>query len=249
MKQTQASDSPTFGIMICASPYDWLFAKATIASIRYNYPAIPITLLIDGKVDVGDTLTHYSNISLLDRSSIDDRWLRNNSFGWGITKMLAFYYSPYDYFLYLDSDTVIWGDVLSKLTLFECDIITDLSSDAESISDSDVDTWFFDVLKIQAIYPDFPLRKYAKHFWCTGTFVSKKGIIPLDMYKEMYSLQAKDPHLFFPGEMGFLNLSVFLLKHRNKLTQYSCDFQTTFADYTLSQLYDLFPFIFYFRQK
>ena len=67
------------GIAIVASPFDWLFAKGTIASCRHFMPGQRITLLVDGQIDTHGGAQH--GISVLDRESIQDPELRRLGFG------------------------------------------------------------------------------------------------------------------------------------------------------------------------
>ncbi len=73
-------------------------------------PGHAVTLIIDGEVDTRAAEATYGVRSITFERYSRAR-LRRLGFGWGTTKMLAFWYSPSEQFLYLDSDAVLWGNV------------------------------------------------------------------------------------------------------------------------------------------
>ena len=48
------------------------------------------------------------------RDVADDQ-LRRRSYGYGLTKMIVLWESPFERFLYLDADTIVWGNLLAAL--------------------------------------------------------------------------------------------------------------------------------------
>lgn len=97
-----------FGIIVACAPHDYRLAKGTCASIRHFLGDVPICLLIDGDFPVTDLQRAYG-VRVLPRSNVRNPELRRRSFGWGLTKMVSFWESPWEYFLFLDVDTVVWG--------------------------------------------------------------------------------------------------------------------------------------------
>ena len=77
-----------FGIVVCVSPEDYLFGKGTCASIRYFMPDRTIAVLVDGSVDTRSLENTYQHLTVIRRENIDDPWLRQHSFGWGITNFI-----------------------------------------------------------------------------------------------------------------------------------------------------------------
>jgi|SRR6516165_8570701 len=135
-------------------------------------------------------------------------FLRSRSFGWGLTKMVCFWESPFERFLWLDADTSVWGDIRKKLfQQGNWDIYTDKSDG--SYSREDVTEWFFDADKLEQRYPGFNWQRYAGSNYCTGIWASRRGVFPLQEYKDILNVVDEDPSLFKCAEMGLLNFMIF----------------------------------------
>lgn len=242
VKQMKKFNAP-FGVVVCTSPGDFLFAKGTCASIRYFMPDVPIALIVDGVIDT-TALEQTYLVQVIRKPDIDNPWLRKHSFGWGITKMLAFWYSPFERFLYLDSDTIVWGDLREKLQWREFDFIADVPfHKQQELSESYVRTWFFEPKIIQQKFPDFPWQKYIYHYMCTGTFVTTKYLFSIQEYRQMLEFMEKCPSAFeFGSEMGLLNLMLFRAYDQEKLKLDFVDFQVIFPDFPIEILKSRFQF-------
>ena len=221
---------------------DYLFGKATCASIRHFMPEVPIAVLLDGDVDTTALERTYQNIQVIRKSDIDHPWLRENSFGWGITKMLAFWYSPFDHFLYLDSDTVVWGDLKESLPWSQFDYITDIPSKATASAVEHVQTWFFEPDTLEREFPQFPWRNYVDQYACTGTFTARKNLFDVDEYRELLEFNDKHPQTFKFGEMGLLNFMIFRKHHESAINLGFEDFQSIFPELEKSELSKRFSF-------
>lgn len=103
-----------FGIIVAYYRKDYNFAKGCCASIRYFLGNIPICLIVDGTFSVRELEKTYG-VCALYRDNVTNHVLRERSFGLGLPKMVSFWESPWENFLYLDADTVVWGDFLSTL--------------------------------------------------------------------------------------------------------------------------------------
>jgi hypothetical protein len=238
MKSTK---NTAFGVVVCASSRDYLFAKGTCASIRYFMPDVPIALLLDGKADTAPLEQNYG-VQVIRKKDIDQPWLRNNSFGWGITKMLAFWYTPFDRFLYLDSDTVVWGNLQDKLPWDKFDYITDIPSKASQVVAEHVRTWFFEPEIIEQNFADFPWEKYANQYACTGTFIARKNLFDVDEYRQLLDFNDRYPQTFKFGEMGILNLMLFRAHEQERINLGFEDFQVIFPDFSQIELEQRFGF-------
>lgn len=230
------------GIIIVTAPSDWLFAKGCLASVRYFFDDIPVTLLIDGDIDTSEAERVYG-VDTLRKKDIQDPWLRQNSFGWGVTKMNAIWYSPYERFLHLDADTIVWGDIREKVFHEDADVGWSLSavSDADLVEEY-VDKWFFNPRKVGELFPDFPWLRYWKSFACTGVYSLMRNCFTLQEYKFLIKLSNSDPNIFKFGEMGMLNLMLFRAVDQGRLTVKEKDFQVIFPDYPQEELRQRFAF-------
>ena len=199
----------SFGIVIATCKTDSHYAQASFWSIRHFLgPDMPVCFIVDGDATLLGSVRNDPQVSVLDRNSVANTWLREHCFGWGTTKMIAFYEAPFERFLYLDADALVIGNVPA----FDdptADMVTDCG---QSYSDQDINFWFFNTESVERLYPDFDWRRFRHSYFCTGTFFSRKGVFSLEDLQEKMRLAASHPELFhFGGEMGFLNLMIFRL--------------------------------------
>lgn len=224
-----------FGIVIACFPGDAHFAQASYMSIRHFLgPDIPICFVVDGDPQcLGRVLTH-AGVSTLCKNTISNQWLRDNSFGWGLTKMVAFYEAPFERFLYLDADALVWGNVLSY-----DDSAADMVTDRQhSYTDSEINFWFFNTQKVEKLFGDFDWKSYRDKYFCTGTYFSRKGIFPLAEYQNLLGHMRSDPQLFAFGEMGLLNFMIFRAAQHKNLWVTSKNYQVIPIDHSDTQLTD-----------
>lgn len=229
-----------FGVVVTCSPYDWLFAKGTISSIRYFMPEAPLCLLVDGEIDTSLAESQFG-ATVVRRSDIEDRWLRATSFGWGLTKMNALWECPFERYLHLDADTTIWGHLGKKLS-HESEVIWSVSNANFEIDTDYVTTWFFDPQGVQDRWPEFNWSAFVEQFACTGTFVADKGCLSLSRYRELLNANLACPGLFKFGEMGILNFMVFEAVQNDKITVEAEDFQVIFPEHEQNELRKRFSF-------
>ncbi|WP_434222373.1 hypothetical protein ACOKW7_03225 [Limnospira platensis CENA597] len=97
-----------FGIIIACCFKDYHFAAGCCASIRYFGGDVPICLIVDGDFNTTSLEKTYG-VKIINQKTVKHPFLKENSFGWGLTKMIAFWESPWQNFLFLDADTIIWG--------------------------------------------------------------------------------------------------------------------------------------------
>jgi hypothetical protein len=116
-----------FGIIVACCFQDYLFAKGCCASIRHFLGDVPIALIVDGTFSVSSLEKAYG-VQVINRNTISNEVLKNRSFGWGKTKMIAFWESPWKHFLVLDADTNVWGNVLRYADFEQFDVIIDKAS-------------------------------------------------------------------------------------------------------------------------
>jgi hypothetical protein len=201
------------GIIIACYPGDLIWAKGCVGSLRQAGTTLPIMLLFDGHADRYPDIAALRRLGLvqhvLDRTSVRDQWLRDNSFGWGFTKMIAFWESPWERFIFLDADTAVSKDITPLFAdVGDVDFVLD---QGESPSDDTaVNKWFFATDRVAVHYPDFDWRRYRSNYYCTGVFAARRGAIPLQDYQQGMAFHKADPLLYrFGGEMGMLNLMIF----------------------------------------
>ncbi len=225
-----------FGIIIGCCKQDLRYAQGCFASIRYFMPDAQVCFLYDGP-QTPEVLKILPGVRTLDRSTVRSEILRERSFGPGITKMIAFFESPFEKFLFLDADTVVVGDLGRVPQWEDYDIIADRRGQYD---DAEIDRWFFDTKRIESIVPSFDFRSHRNDYFCTGTFFARRGSLSLDRYLEMLDLNTKHPGLFKFWEMGFLNLMIFEAKDVRTARVDGVGYQRVVGDYDSDELQSIF---------
>jgi hypothetical protein len=215
-----------FGIIVTCTKVDFLFAKGCCASIRYFMGDVPICLLLDGDFSVESIVKTYHTL-LITRKDVKDPLLAKRCTGWGLTKMIAFWESPFEHFLLLDADTCVWGDVSVYADFSNYDAIIDVP--CYSYKKEDIDEFFFDVEKMKTFFPDFNCTSHP--YVCTGVIFGKKNMFDIAEYEEILALLDKHPKLFKYGEMGFLNFMFFRAKQESRLKIGAADIQHLITDF------------------
>lgn len=229
-----------FGVIIVCSEKDFFLAEGCLASVKYFMPDVEVCLLIDGNPDYKKVQQKY-NCKIIQKKDVANDYLRENSFGWGITKMISFWESPFDKFLLLDADTCIWGDLRKKISWNNNDMIIDQPQ--YQYDEKSINTWFFDTQKLYQIDPAFDPIKFSGRYFCTGMMFSKKNIFPVEWYKQLLEAAKVDPSLFINlGEMGMLNYMIFKSVSKGKLNVLSVPLQHICADYSKKHTKQTFPF-------
>jgi hypothetical protein len=204
-----------FGVIICTCKFDYFLAKGCCASVRRFLPDAPITLFVDDDLDPSPLCKAYG-ASVMYRRDVKDPFLREVNRGWGLPKMTLFWESPYERFLYLDCDTVLWGDVVGAHGgAMDWDMVIDVG-DKEgrpwrpgSGTLEMVNSEYFDTGVMSATYPQFTWQRYVDQLFCTGTYFARRGIFQLEEYKQVLETGRKTPGLSASAEMGMLNYMIF----------------------------------------
>lgn len=229
-----------FGVIITCTKDDFIFAKGCCASVKYFMPDVPICILMDGDFSLEGLDTTYDTI-VLTKSDIKNDFLRERSFGWGLTKMISFWEGPFEHFLWLDSDTNVWGDIRKQLMYQEYDFIIDIPS--YNYSTESINKWFFDIEKMKMHFPSFKCENNP--YVCTGVICSRKGILDIKEYQNILDFIHIYPDVFFPGEMGFLNYFIFNALQEARINLDRKDIQYIACDFDL----DEFKKRFYFKNE
>lgn len=196
--------SETFGVTVSCYRGDLPLLRGCLESIRTHLgPDMPICLIVDGEMPVSQFVKAYG-VQTLSKSDVDPR-LRANSYGYGCTKMIAFWHSPFDVFLHIDADTVCWGNFIEDLPWPDFDLI--FSEPHETITDHIQKSQYFDPDLIFDTYSKFPWQGLP--YFNTGVFAARRGILDLEEYLELLAFQRANPAALLCGEQGILNLMVF----------------------------------------
>jgi len=158
--------------------------QATLASMRHFCPEVPICLTVDGDFDVSDLEKEYELI-VLRVSDLPSQEMRNLMSGNGRAKLAAMWEGPFEFYVWLDSDAIVWGDFTPQVRtdvdfqIFWSDI--DLPADATEIPPW-LPHFFFDPQKLRNFDPDFEWR--AKAYFSSGAFACKRDAIAFERWLE-----------------------------------------------------------------
>lgn len=228
-----------FGIIIACCDQDYMFAQGTCASIRHFLGDVPICLIIDGTFSV-EPLRKAYGIHVINRNNVSNPLLRERSFGWGLTKMVAFWESPFEHFLFLDADTNVWGNVLKYADFENHDVVIDKPRYEAEFTDQEVNHFFFDTAGLEKIFPSFDWRKHRNKYFCTGTFFATRGIFTVEEYIEILDLNSRTP-IFKFGEMGMLNFMLCRAEEEGRIKIGQESMQIIVPDFSQSDLKKRFP--------
>ena len=202
----------TFGIILTTYTGDFHLTRGLLASIHYFAPKIPICIIQDGDFSLKKEKQTYNITHIIKKKDVKNSFLRENCFGSRCTNMIAFWESPFDSFLYLDSDTVFWGSILQELKA-NYDFTHNLPH--EPYSEYVYKTQYCD---FERLFKEMPPFNYLScHFFNAGVFIAKRGIFELDVFKKLFFLW-KDDRTLMPAEpQGMINYMVFYAKEKNHL--------------------------------
>lgn len=199
------------GIIIVLSKYDYYLAKACFSSIKEQMPEIPIALLIDGDFKV-DKYLEDNVVKVIRKNNVNDDVLRTRSFGWGLTKMIAFWESPFEQTILIDADTIFIKDSQKYFNQLDgLDLIMDLPR--YSYSDVAVKNYFFDKDLIAPFYKDFNIINDT--FSNVGILIFNQNVLDKKEYFRFLDIYAMNNKTFPCPEQGWLNLMAFNLRALN----------------------------------
>ena len=98
-----------FGFVTACHAEDKFMVGATLASIRYYCPEVPICLIADGNVDVSDLEQQYDLI-VLRIDELPSQKMRKMIGGSYRVKLAAMWEGPFEHYVWMDSDAIVWGD-------------------------------------------------------------------------------------------------------------------------------------------
>jgi hypothetical protein len=215
-----------FGIIVICCNQDYSFAKGVCASIRHFLGDVPICLLVDGDFSVADAQAAYG-VKVINRQNMKYDLLKKRSFGWGITRMIAFWESPFKHFLILDADVAVWGDILKYQNFQDYDVIVD--KPCYGYSDEAVNEYFFDTVALEKFFPDF--QWLDRPFVCPAVLYGTRDIFSLEEYEKILNFLDAHPGVFKYGDMGFLNFMLFRAKDEGRLRLGQADMQFLVPDF------------------
>ncbi len=207
-----------FGVYILCHKADFRLTRGCCESIRRFAGEVPICLIVEGSFST-EALERQYGCQTLRREDIKDESLRTKSFGgWGYSKMVAFWEGPFERFLYLDSDTIMLGNVCAMADEMPVDMI---------IPEVPATLYQPEAMNVHWLNPEFVARNFPSYriydhpYFTTGVFFGRKGLFELGEYLRLLDLQRAYPKDSFrpvSGEQGLLNFLVFSAAAAGRLT-------------------------------
>jgi hypothetical protein len=208
-----------FGFVTGCHAGDKFMVQATLASIRHYCPMVPICLTVDGDIDVSGLERDYSVIVLRisELPSVEMRKTLGRSFH---AKQAAMWEGPFDFFVWIDSDAIVWGDFTKQIRPdLDFQILWDGISIPPDADTSVIPDWlphyYFDPKKVFLLDPEFDWRGHA--YFSAGVYAAHRNAIDYDHYCQIKRVADEAPGTFAWGDMGMLNYLVHSQAQRGKL--------------------------------
>ena len=186
--------------------------QATLASMRHYCPDVPICLTVDGDVDVSDLEKQYDLI-VLRTAELPLEKMRKLVAGSFHTKHAAMWEGPFEFYVWIDSDAIVWGDFTSQIRT-DVDFQIFWSEISVPTDATEVPPWlshlYFDPAKLRQLDSNFDWRGHA--YFSAGVFACRRDAIPFERYVAVEALGRQVPSLFesglnsSKGDMGMLEL-------------------------------------------
>jgi hypothetical protein len=206
-----------FGFVTGCHAEDKFMVQATLASMRHYCPDLPICLIVDGDVDVSNLEKDYELI-VLRVSELPSKQMRQLICGNCRAKLAALWEGPFDFYVWLDSDAIVWGDFTPQIRR-DVDFQIFWSEISIPPDTTEVPAWlphfYFDPLKLHRFDPDFEWRGNA--YFSSGAFACRRNAIPFDVWDRIELWARESPGLFAWGEMGTLNYLVHAMTQSSKI--------------------------------
>jgi hypothetical protein len=213
-----------FGFVTGCHAEDKFMVQATLASMKHFCPSVPICLILDGDFDVSDLKTEY-NLVILRISELPSNKMRELVSGNPRAKHAAMWEGPFEFYVWLDSDAIVWGNFTPQVStdidfqIFWSDI--DIPTDA-----TEIPRWLphflFDPQKLRKLDPEFEWRGNA--YFSAGVFACKRDVIPFERWMEAELWGKEIPGLFGDfSDQPLLNYFVHSMTQRGEI-------QTTVSD-------------------
>jgi len=230
-----------FGFVTGCYAGDKFMVQATLASMRHYCPEVPICLVVDGDFDVSDLEKEYKLIILriADLPLDEMRRLIGGNYR---AKLAAMWEGPFERYVWLDSDAIVWGDFTSDIrTDLDFQILWKENEENIGAEESPKDHvpegfkhYYFDPAKLRKYDPDFSWSGLT--YFCSGAFACRKNVISFDEWKILESWLKETPGLFAWGEMGMLNYIVHAKTQREEIKADPADLQHVWAHHGTEEL-------------
>ena len=216
---------------------DKFLVQATLASMRHFCPEIPICLVVDGSFDVSDLENEYGLI-VLRVSELRSEKMRKLMRGNGRAKLAAMWEGPFEFYVWADSDAIVWGDFTPAVRT-DVDFQVFWSEISIPADAPEVPPWlphfYFDPQKLKRFDPEFNWRGNA--YFSSGAFACRREVVPFDKWMEAESWANETPGLFGDFyEQPILNYLVHSMTQRGEIKSAMTNLQDIWGHHGFDEL-------------
>jgi hypothetical protein len=225
-----------FGFVTGCHAADKFMVQATLASMRHYCPDVPICLTVDGDFDVSDLDLEYDLI-VLRVPELPSEEMRKLICGNYRAKLAALWEGPFEFYVWLDSDAIVWGDFTPQIrTDVDFQIFwSEISVPADATEPpSWLPHFYFDPQKLKQLDPDFDWRGHA--YFSAGAFACRRNAIPLQKWTKVESWDRQISRVFAWGEMGMLNYHVHSMAQRGEIKTAMSNLQHIWGHHGVDEL-------------
>jgi hypothetical protein len=214
-----------FGFVTGCHAEDKFMVQATLSSMRHYCPDVPICLTVDGVFDVSDLKRQYDLI-VLRVSELPSEEMRKMMCGNYRAKLAALWEGPFEFYVWLDSDAIVWGDFTRQVRT-DVDFHIFWSEISIARDATEIPSWlphfYFDPGKLRRFDSHFDWR--GKAYFSGGVFAVRRNAISFERYKEVMAWERRQPGTFNWGEQGMVNYIVHAGADRGETTTAMSDLQ------------------------
>lgn len=228
----------SFGIIITTYSGDFYFTKALLASIKKFMPEVPICIIQDGDFSLEEEKSTYNITHVVKRETATNEFVKQNCFRSRCSSLVAFTESPFEKFLYLDSDLVLWGNILKHINLDSADFIH--NEPHELYTEKIYKGQYFDMEKLFQHTEGFDWKDC--HFFNSGVFIARKNLFEQKEFEAVVRLWKSDRSLLPTDPQSILNLLVFRNMKKGKIRVGEAHLQTVVPVLSTKDLETKFEF-------
>ena len=217
-----------FGFVTACYSGDKFMVGATLASMRHFCPDVPICLIADGDVDVSDLEQEYDLI-VLRIDALPSREMSQRITGSYLAKLAAMWEGPFEFYVWMDSDAILWGDITERIqTDLDFQIFwpeTSISVDADEVPEW-LPHFYFKLEGVHKFDPDFEWRGHP--YFSAGVYASRRNVISYEEWVDTLAWNDQVPGGIFQfGDQGLLNYLVLAKSQRGEIKSGRTDLQWT----------------------
>ena len=217
-----------FGFVTGCHAGDKFMVGATLASMRHYCPDVPICLIADGDVDVSDLEQEYDLI-VLRIDALPSREMSQRITGSYLAKLAAMWEGPFEHYVWMDSDAIVWGDFTEQVrTDLDFQIFwpeISIPADADEVPEW-LPHFYFKLEGVHKFDPNFGWRGHP--YFSAGVYACRRNVISYEEWVDTLAWNDQVPGGIFQfGDQGLLNYLVLAKSQRGEIKAERTNLQWT----------------------